>query len=85
MFYIKTKISDSCEIRTAISDENIFTTCPICGKELQVDFFDGVNGHEMDLYGTAIFCEKCAHKDEAIKRGPVLLPNDSKRSGKKKS
>lgn len=59
VFYVKQKISDECSITIDITDENIYTKCPGCGTEIQVDisevFEDGG-----DLYGTHIFCKKCS-------------------------
>ncbi len=61
MFYVKEKISDSMEIRVELNDENIFTACPVCGNEFNVDremmadvLTDG------DFYGTSIYCESCS-------------------------
>lgn len=33
MFYVKTKISDECEINTSISCDNVYTRCKKCGGE----------------------------------------------------
>lgn len=67
LFYVKTKISDECEVNTAITDENVFIQCAGCGVEEQVDISvepwiniimsDGINN-----YGTAIYCDKCSRK-----------------------
>lgn len=37
LFYVKTKISDNCEINTAISCDNVFAQCNGCGRELKVE------------------------------------------------
>lgn len=62
MFYIKTKLPDGKTVKTDVTDENVFTRCPECGKEISVDlaelFFDG-NG---DLYSSAVICEGCTAK-----------------------
>lgn len=34
MFYVKGKLG-----AIAIEEDNVFTTCPICGKEFPVDLF----------------------------------------------
>ena len=46
-----------------LTEDNVFTHCPVCGKEHQLnDFIDLVRSGEFDLYGTAIYCERCAKK-----------------------
>ena len=37
MFFIKNQIDDSTVLTTEITDENVFTHCPDCGAEVQVD------------------------------------------------
>ena len=45
MFYIKTKLPDGKPVKTEVTDENVFTRCSECGKEISVDlaelFSDG--------------------------------------------
>ncbi len=45
-----------------IESDNVFTQCPRCGKERQIDLADMVIDGELDLYGTAVYCEKCGEK-----------------------
>lgn len=61
MLYIKTNISDNIEIKVDIYDDEIFTQCPKCGKEIQVEtevlkkiLEDG------DLASSSLYCEKCS-------------------------
>jgi translation initiation factor 2 beta subunit (eIF-2beta)/eIF-5 len=37
VLYIKTKLNDQVEIKIDLYEDEIFTTCPVCGKEHQVD------------------------------------------------
>lgn len=37
MFYLKAKIDNHIEIKVDIYGDEIFTTCFICGKEIQAD------------------------------------------------
>ena len=37
MFYVKEKISDAVNVTVEITDENVFTRCPGCGDEVNVD------------------------------------------------
>jgi hypothetical protein len=61
MFYVKQDFGYA-EVITEIHDDNVFTHCPDCGIEHQVDiaavFVDG----EIDLYGTGVFCKECSKK-----------------------
>ena len=54
MFYVKENINDTVEVKVELNDENVFCTCPDCGKEVSVDlsvvFADGMG----DMYGTAV-------------------------------
>lgn len=61
MFYVKTKINEETTIATELTDENVFTICPECGKEFEIDLYD-VFSDGGDLYGTAIYCAECSAK-----------------------
>ena len=50
MFYLKHK-----EEKLNIGDDNVFTTCPICGKEHAVDLHELLAGGEADLFGTDVY------------------------------
>jgi len=45
MFYIKTKLQSGKTVKTEITDENVYTCCSECGREIPVDlaevFSDG--------------------------------------------
>jgi len=61
MIYLKTNINDDIEIRISIYDDELFTTCPDCGKEIEVDTESLrmilKNG---DLSSTSMCCEECS-------------------------
>ena len=61
MFYVKEK-TDTAEFIAEITDENVFCTCPDCGKEVNVDLAEVFAGGDGDLYSTAVFCKKCSVK-----------------------
>lgn len=61
MFYVKTKINEETTITTELTDENVFTICPECGKEFAIDLYD-VFADGGDLFGTAIYCAECSSK-----------------------
>lgn len=54
MFYMKHK-GKKLEIR----DDNVYTQCPRCGKEHNVDLQE-VLGGDGDLYSTRVFCSLCS-------------------------
>lgn len=61
MFYVKTKINEETTITTELTDENVFTICPECGKEFEIDLHD-VFSNDGDLYSTSIYCAECSAK-----------------------
>ena len=46
--------------RIEITDQNVFTTCPTCGREIRVDLMDMLQDPDFDLYGTQVVCADCA-------------------------
>ena len=58
MFYVKEKINDSMEVSIEINDENVFCTCPKCGKEFRVDLVEVLE--EGDLLSTQVCCNTCS-------------------------
>lgn len=55
MFYLKHKGE-----KLEITGDNVYTTCPRCGKEHCVDIHDILADGHSDLYGTAVYCNACA-------------------------
>lgn len=72
MFWLKTEISEGVTFRAEITDENVFTTCPMCGVEHRVDLADIADAPGgLDLFGMSIYCAECAKK-----RADVQIPAD---------
>ena len=61
MFFVKANVNETTEIRTEITDENVFTICPVCGKEHAVDISE-ISG---DIYSTQVLCSECSFKDNS--------------------
>ena len=61
MFYTKTTINDT-TIKTEITDENVFTICPECGREHAVDLQAILCGGDADLLSTSVYCAECTEK-----------------------
>ncbi len=55
MFYMKHKGK-----KLEIYEDNVFTLCPICGREHPVDLMSILP--EGDLYGTNVYCTDCSKK-----------------------
>lgn len=62
MFYIKNQLNKEAVLTTEITAENVFTRCPRCETEIDIDlaemFHDGVT----DLFRISVLCDDCAHK-----------------------
>ncbi len=63
MFYVKTRLDPETVMEVDITDENVFTRCPDCGAEVQIDLNDMVDEDgQLDLYGVAVCCAECSRK-----------------------
>ena len=62
MFYIKTREPGARVVRTEITDENVYTRCPDCGRELPIDLAEVFSDGEGDLFSTSIICSACTQK-----------------------
>ena len=62
MFYIKTKQHSGKMVSTEITDENVFTRCPECGREMPVDLAEIFADGEGDLFSTQVLCAACAKR-----------------------
>jgi hypothetical protein len=62
MFYVKEKLNAETTIKVEITDENVFTCCPECGREKSVDLSEIFKGGDADLYSTKVYCSECFAK-----------------------
>ena len=71
MFYLKHEGK-----KLEINEDNVYTVCPQCGKEYQVDICDIFAGGNADLYGTSVYCEACSIQRERDREAgkPVSWP-----------
>ena len=60
MFYTKQPVGEDGELITYITDENVYTICPRCGTETPVDLVHALSDEGRDLYGTGVYCDRCA-------------------------
>ena len=68
MFYLKTKLANGKVVKTDITDENVFTCCPECGRELPIDLVEVFADGEGDLFTTSIICSACTKKRTGKRR-----------------
>lgn len=61
MFYTKLTLTDG-ELITHLTEDNIYCTCPICGKEIQIDLEGVLKEDHTTLQETAVYCEKCSKR-----------------------
>lgn len=66
MFYVK-ETNGQCAITVQITDENVFTLCPKCGREIPIDLQELFEGGDVDLCGTTILCEECWKEESGRK------------------
>ncbi|MBO8164669.1 MAG: hypothetical protein H0Z34_13290 [Brevibacillus sp.] len=60
MFYAKANLGDV-EIKVALYDAEIYTVCPECGIEHQVDLSE-IYQDGGDLISTYVYCSKCSQE-----------------------
>jgi len=73
MFYIKGKKKGGKTTRTDITDENVFTRCPECGRELAVNLAEVFSDGEGCLFSTNIICSACTRKRGRISDMRITL------------
>lgn len=66
MFYVKAHLNDETVLHITLTDENVFTVCPECGKEHQVDISEMFEAEGFDLWCN-VYCLECSKKH--AKRG----------------
>ena len=57
MFYVKARGR-----KINLSEDNIFTRCPECGREHAVDLVSIFEGGKSDFYSTYVHCQDCSEK-----------------------
>lgn len=61
MFYVRKQIK-GIELNIEICEDNVFTTCPKCGKEHSVNLAEIFAFGDTNLYTTKAYCPECSSK-----------------------
>lgn len=59
MFYVKERYHNM-EVTVDITEDNVFTRCPVCGEEIAVDLTALFRDWDGSLTNTALLCNDCA-------------------------
>lgn len=74
MFYIKHPLTTdpevTAELRVEITYDNVYTTCPQCGKEFNLDLLDLAKFIPHFDWDDSIFCKECSAKRHAEQEQP---------------
>lgn len=58
-FIPKLTLSENSKVITRLSDKNVYSICPKCGKEIQVNLSDVLKEEDTDLHTTCVYCKSC--------------------------
>lgn len=66
MLYLKTKINNHIEIKVDLYDDEIFTMCPECGIEHEVDteMIISILKNGGDFSSTSVYCSDCSKSNK---------------------
>lgn len=67
MFYVKAELKSGVVVMQ-ITDKNVYTKCPECGKDYNVNLEEIIRnkGKEFDLRGTKVLCPKCSDENKEL-------------------
>ena len=68
MFYVKEQRLNGGIVKIEITDENVFTRCPDCKRELSVDLVELFSDSDGDLFSTRVVCSACTKKKSTSRR-----------------
>lgn len=70
MFYVKTKISNNVEIKVDLYEDEFYTQCPKCGKEIQIEAEELANIiKDQELASTSVYCKQCSKEERKCQIG----------------
>lgn len=59
MFYVKANLSPDVTLIAEVHSDNIYTRCPDCGEELQIDLNHLIHDDQIDLEKSSCRCPEC--------------------------
>jgi len=59
MFYVKATLSPDITLFTKVQNNTVYTRCPDCGEELQLELNDLIYNDQIDLDEAACYCMDC--------------------------
>jgi uncharacterized protein with PIN domain len=64
LIYVKTKLNEHVEIKVELYEDEIYTRCGGCYKEMPVDLENiaTIINEGSDFAGTTFYCDKCSKK-----------------------
>lgn len=62
MFYAKTQLNDETILTLGIHEDNVYTRCPHCHREIAVDLAEVFSDCPGDLHDTTILCGECSRR-----------------------
>ncbi len=68
MFYVKERIGRGATVSLDITDKNVFTRCPGCRKEVQVNLEEVFKVEDVNLLDTVVLCNECSERVQRRRR-----------------
>ncbi len=62
MFYVKERMNERVNLTLGITDDNVYTKCPRCGKEVKVNLGEVFKVGDVDLFETVVLCAECSER-----------------------
>ena len=67
VFYTKLKLTEGSTVITELKGDNVFTRCPCCGVEMQVDLVRVFSDGNGSMETSSVLCEECS--EDLLKMG----------------
>jgi hypothetical protein len=73
MLFVKAKINEEIEIKVPLYSDQIYSNCPVCGKETEIDegVLHSILEEDGDFSSTSVYCDPCSDKYQESLRPEV--------------
>ena len=68
MFCVKERIGRGATVSLDITDKNVYTRCPGCGKVFRVNLEEVFRAGDVNLFSTVVLCDECSERIQRRKR-----------------